>query len=140
MPERALVAVVDDDPTLATLLVDVLELGGFDTIVIGESADAPSRIGQVRPRVVLLDVRIEHRQLGWQIVEQLAADPCTASIPVVICTADEGFLREHASDLAVRGVPCLPKPFEIDDLIAAVSRAALGGLDDTAGSLPGAAT
>lgn len=124
MAKHGLVAVVDDDPTLATLMVDVLELGGFDTFVIDDPDDAHTRIRSARPLVALLDVRIERRQLGLQILEQLRADPQTATIPVVICTADEGFLREHAAELANRGIPCLAKPFEIDDLIAVVSRAA----------------
>lgn len=124
MAERALVAVVGDDPTLANLIVEVLDLGGFDTLVISNLAAAAARIATVRPAAVLLDVRIEHREDYWRIVEQIGADSRTAGIPVVICTADEGFLREHASGLAARGVPCLSKPFEIDDLIAVVVIAA----------------
>lgn len=124
MAKRALVAVVDDDPTLADLIGDVLDLGGFDTLIIDDPNDALANIRSAEPTVVLLDVRIERRRLGWQILEQLGSDPETGAIPVVVCTADEGFLREHADELATRGVPCLPKPFEIDDLIAVVSRAA----------------
>lgn len=139
MAMRALVAVVDDDPTLADLITEVLELGGFETHVISDPDAAFDRVALLRPAVVLLDLRIERRQAGWELLERLHHDPGTAAIPVIVCTADDGFLREHADDLAARGVPCLPKPFEIDDLIAAVSHAARHVTDGPEESCPGAA-
>lgn len=133
MARRALVAVVDDDQTLADLIVDVLDVGGFDAFVISDPETAVARVISVCPVVVLLDIQLKHSQLDWQIIEQLGADPRSSSIPVVVCTANVGFLAEHADELAARGVPCLPKPFEIDDLIAIIANAAgrfSGGRDD----------
>lgn len=139
MAERALVAVVGDDPTLANLIEEVLDLGGFDTLVIGNLAAAAARIAAIRPAAVLLDVRIEQRAACWRIIEQHGADSRTAGIPVVVCTADEGFLREHAGGLAARGVRCLSKPFEIDDLIAVVATATGRLPNGSNESRPGAA-
>jgi len=124
MAEPSLVVVVDDDQTLAGLITDVLEFAGFDSLVFDDPEMAVGQISTIRPAVVLLDVCISWRERAWQAIVQLCDDPKTTGIPLVVCTADDGFLREHAADLVARGIPYLPKPFEIDTLIDVVAGAA----------------
>ncbi|MCO5178077.1 MAG: response regulator [Thermomicrobiales bacterium] len=124
MAEPSLVVVVDDDQTLAGLITEVLEYAGFDSLVFDDPEIAVGQISGIRPAVVLLDVCISWRERGWDAIVQLCDNPLTSSIPLVVCTADDGFLREHAADLVDRGIPCLPKPFEIDNLIDVVAGAA----------------
>jgi len=132
MADPSLVVVIDDDQTLAGLITDVLEFAGFDSLVFDDPEMAVGQISTIRPAVVLLDVCIGWRERGWQAIVQLCDDPQTTGIPLVVCTADDGFLREHAADLVARGIPYLPKPFEIDTLIDVIAGAAHCGSGDSA--------
>lgn len=118
------VAVIGDDRTVANLIVEVLAQGGYDSVVFNDPDVAVAQLTQIRPAIIVLDVRIQHRRACWQLIKQIGEDPRLTSASIVVCTADDGFLNEHGGELAARGVPCLRKPFEIDDLIAAVARAA----------------
>lgn len=132
MTEPSLVVVVDDDRTLADLITEVLEYAGFGSLVFDDPEIAVGQISGIRPAVVLIDVCISWRERAWEAIVQLCDDPQTSDIPLVVCTADDGFMREHATDLVARGIPCLSKPFEIDNLIDLVAGAARWKSDDPA--------
>ena len=43
-------------------------------------------------------------------------------IPVILCTAALGDVREQESGLQDKGIPILYKPFDIDELLTIVKR------------------
>ncbi len=49
--------------------------------------------------------------------------PATASIPIIICTASEKAVREMEGYLVSKNVLVVYKPFELDDLLTAVTQA-----------------
>lgn len=75
---------------------------------------------ELRPRLILLDLHLPDLS-GEEVLRQLKADRATASVPVVILSADatpgrlERLLDEGAA-------ACLPKPLNVADLIAILDR------------------
>jgi CheY-like chemotaxis protein len=122
---RARIALVNDDTTFLELMRDLLEAEeGHEVLICKESGNAHRFVKEQRPDMVLLDIRMGGEERGWTILELLTLDPETSSIPVVVCSAALSNLRDHEPLLQKYGVGVLPKPFDLDALVAKV-RAAL---------------
>ncbi len=115
------IALVDDDPHILTLLDDLFSEEGYRTLAISAGADAFATIAHEAPDLVVLDLWLERQATGWDIYNRLRADDATAGIPVIICSADVGTLRERAAEIAARGDATIEKPFDIASLLALVS-------------------
>jgi PAS domain S-box-containing protein len=105
--ERPRLLVVDDDRDIIRLLYHRLRRDGYlvDTAVSG--AEALARISQTRPDLIVLDVLMPGMD-GYQVLEQLKADPVTADVPVVILS----IVGEQERGLALGAAEYLPKPLE----------------------------
>jgi DNA-binding NarL/FixJ family response regulator len=118
------VLIVDDDPMVRTGLRMILDLDAELTLA-GEAAngvEALQRIAELRPDVVLLDVRMPELD-GLGVLERLAARPDTPVV-VVLTTfhTDDYVLR--ALGLGARGF--LLKDTDPAEMIAAVKAAHRG--------------
>ena len=99
---------------------DLLEAEeGYEVLIRRESSNAYAFVKEQRPDMVLLDMRMDGEERGWSILELLTLDPETTSIPVV-CSAALTHLRDHEPLLRKYGVGVLPKPFDLDALVAKV--------------------
>jgi CheY-like chemotaxis protein len=116
-----LVAIVDDDVPCLGMISDLLHEEGYRTVCCATAREVLTILGPACPDLVILDLWMETRGGGWQILDRLRGDPRTATVPVLICTADHAslaMLKEQpgGSDCAI-----LTKPFNIEDLFAKVS-------------------
>ena len=122
-----LIAVVNDDTAFLDLMTELLGEEGYETVICKESRDVHKLVRTKQPALVILDVRMEHPETGWSILEMLQLDRATTRIPVIVCSADAQFLRAKEEHLRERGYDTLEKPFNLEDLLQKVE-AALGGL------------
>jgi CheY-like chemotaxis protein len=120
MPSRVLV--VDDTPALLDLVRDFLTAEGYEVATCLFSRQAYPMARQVRPRVILLDI-VMPEVSGWDVLEQLRADPQLRTVPIVICTAWAEQAAARMEELRQPDLWLLPKPFDADDLIATVGEA-----------------
>jgi CheY-like chemotaxis protein len=119
--------VIEDDVPILTLFGRSLELAGL-RVTSREAPDCePAEIASLAPDAVVLDLLFDpHRRrfgsadLGGPFLDRLKADPTTAAIPVVVCSADVPRLRRLAERMAHAGVVTLAKPCRPAELIAAV--------------------
>ena len=119
----ALVLIVDDSPTEQHVISRVLEKNGFETLVASDGEEAISIAQQNRPDLILMDVVMPGMN-GFQATRQLARNPLTASIPVVMITSKDQE-SDRAWGLRQGAVEYLMKPVADADLLAAV-RARIG--------------
>lgn len=111
------VLVVDDDPILVALLAEALAARGY-RVLAAVGAQALRLAQEACPALILLDLQMPQLD-GAEVFRRLRAEPATAAIPVVLMSADDR-LGGVAGALAVEDR--LPKPFDLDDLFAAVAR------------------
>lgn len=116
------VVVVDDDRAIVEVVCEVLEDEGIPTTGCPYGRRAHGCIRHKHPRVVLLDVQMPDVD-GIELFRQLRADPATRTLPVIFFTANAHKLQERLPNYAACGATLLPKPFDMDQLIDAVSRA-----------------
>ena len=72
-----------------------------------------------RPALILLDNRLPDAT-GGEVLRQLASSEATAAIPVVIISGDSAKTGDEL--LAIGASEFLPKPFDLDQLVAMIDR------------------
>ena len=120
MVSRPLIMVVNNDSIFLELMRELLADEGYAVEIAYEEKGAYERIRQQRPALVILDVRLEHPEAGWEIATLLRLNPDTAALPVIICSADTQFLKAKADQLRAQQCEVLEKPFVLDGLLAKV--------------------
>jgi DNA-binding response OmpR family regulator len=117
------VFIVDDDTEFLALMRALLASEGeFEVITHPRAEDAQPLIARVCPDLVVLDLVTNRQERGWALIEELRADGATARVPIVLCSAAVRSLDMRAGWLAERGIAVVAKPFELDDLMAAIWR------------------
>ncbi len=119
---RSLIAVVNDDAPFLELMEQLLEEEGYRVLPINEGDQAYQRIKKHRPELVILDIRLGTPDTGWLILETLRLDPALRNIPVIVCSAHLRALLEREEHLRAMGCECLPKPFDVDQLLMTVEK------------------
>ncbi|HYM82597.1 MAG TPA: response regulator [Candidatus Dormibacteraeota bacterium] len=106
--------VVDDDDRNRKLAVAVLESAGVRCLAAVDGAQAMTLAAAARPDVILMDLRLPDLD-GAEVTRRLAADPRTATIPVVALTATPlDPADDWAADAGFAGY--LVKPTDVDQL------------------------
>lgn len=77
-----------------------------------------------QPDVVLLDINLPDVS-GEEVLRQIRADPLTATIPVVVVSADANY-RQIQLLLEAGAVAYLTKPLDIHDLLSTVDELIAG--------------
>ena len=111
------ILIVDREPIIVDLLVEILTDAGYIAYTAPDGADARVAIARHRPALILLDVG-RPGMCGVELIAHVrAADP--AIIPIVVMTT----APRDAAPLLMLGVgECLAKPFDLDELLACVAR------------------
>ena len=112
------ILVIDDDPTILATVADALDLEGFPVVTATNGAEALEVLetDAKHPLVVLLDMRMPVLD-GWGFMRVVRERGLSVSVVVMTAAADA---RRWAREIGANGV--LAKPFELDELIAAVQR------------------
>jgi len=110
-----LVVCVDDDPEVLLLLKNHLEAEGFEFVGISDSRSAVASLKQHKPVLVTLDIMMPNKD-GWQILQELKADPELKDIPVVI----HSVVDNKALAVSLGAESYIVKPVEADKIISVV--------------------
>ncbi|HEX6540587.1 MAG TPA: response regulator [Ktedonobacterales bacterium] len=113
MPHAPTVLIVDDDPAIRKMLVEVLSLEGYPTETAVNGREALDLLARGGSRVVLLDLLMPVLD-GRGVMTELRGNPMERSRHKVILVSAITNL-ETARDLEPDGV--LPKPFTVDQLL-----------------------
>ena len=120
MTETSRLLVVEDDETIAEVLVDVLADEGYDVRRATDGAQALQMLQEWRPDVIILDLTTPVVD-GWTFrAEQLRLPAELARIPVIVLTG--AYVAEHQTDvLAAEAI--ISKPFDLGEVLEAIGRA-----------------
>jgi DNA-binding NtrC family response regulator len=110
-PEAPVLLVVDDDDDVRELVVEVLEAHGFG-VLQADNGDQALEILRVEPRIRLLFTDVLMPGISGTALAQ-AAMSLHPDLKVVLTS---GYMKGESRD----GLPLVPKPYRIGDLIATV--------------------
>jgi two-component system, sensor histidine kinase and response regulator len=112
------ILLVDDTPANLQLLSGILREQGYKLRPAPSGKLALRAARALPPDLILLDVRMPDMD-GYEVCEQLKADPALKEIPVIFLSAlSEATDKVRA--FAVGGVDYITKPFQLDEVIARV--------------------
>lgn len=114
MAHSPIVLIVDDDPAIRKMLVEVLTLEGYPTETATNGQEALDMLANSPSRIILLDLLMPVLD-GRGVMTQLVANPAARSMHKVVLVSAFGNL-ESARDLPVDGT--LPKPFTVVQLLS----------------------
>ena len=115
------ILIVEDDPAVATLLQDMVEDAGAQSV--GTITSALAAIGAaavIAPDIVLMDVRLHGAMDGVEATEVIRARRSAAVVIITGAGADPEIGKRLA---ALNGVETVYKPVIEGDLCAAILRA-----------------
>jgi DNA-binding response OmpR family regulator len=108
------ILIVDDDPTIRSVLEALLEDEGFMPVTAANGHEAVAIVRDNPPALVLMDLMMPVMN-GVEAARTLKSAPETANVPIIAMSA--GFiLRESIDDLLADSI--ISKPFDLDALIA----------------------
>jgi two-component system KDP operon response regulator KdpE len=110
------ILVVDDDEHFLEFMQVLLTGEGYDVLAAATVADAEASIRAGRPDVVICDLWMPDAP-PFALVDRLAG-----SIGIIVCTGAQDQAAEARTHLAGRRADVLLKPFDIDDLLACITR------------------
>ena len=121
MPAR--IMVVDDTQEILDLFEDLLTDEGYEVALCATNLPDMAEVERVAPDLIILDLVMGGEETGWQMLQKLRMKRSTARIPVILCTAAIRAAQEMEGYLKTKNVGLILKPFDIDELLAAVEAA-----------------
>lgn len=115
---KAYILVVEDDRDTRELVVKTLEGEGFKVKYAESLMMAKSSISKFQPDVVILDRGLPDGD-GLELCKHIKKDERTSEIPILFLTAKDTII-DKVVGLKMGGDDYLPKPFDLQELIARV--------------------
>jgi DNA-binding response OmpR family regulator len=114
---RTQILVVEDDPSAAAMLRELLESSGYHVWVASSGAQAKAMVDEMRPDLVILDLMLPDMD-GLVLCSELRSQ-AQRDIPIIVCS---GTSRRRDAILALRlgADDFVQKPFDIYDLEARI--------------------
>lgn len=112
---RPRILMIDDEPDNITLLKHVFQLTGFDVSGAFSGREALSKINEVKPNLILLDIMMPNMD-GWETYQQLRK---ICDLPVIVVSAAK------QTDFVVKALQMgvddyVTKPFDHAEIVARV--------------------
>ncbi len=118
------ILIVEDDPAIRRLVTMVLQRAHYEVQTASDGVEAVLKLGLHEFDVVILDLMMPNLD-GFAMLETFGReDPELLKKIIVTSAASPGVIRERMKAMPFE---VLPKPFDIQDLLAVVRRCVGGG-------------
>jgi putative two-component system response regulator len=114
------VLVIEDDAGILELYREVLQDEGCRVTAVTSPDLDPAAVASRNPDLVLLDLRFRYDACGVDWLGRLKASSETRHVPVLVCSADHRLLGRLHDQLLAWECGVLPKPFGLEEFLAAI--------------------
>ncbi|HEV8377187.1 MAG TPA: ATPase, T2SS/T4P/T4SS family [Candidatus Polarisedimenticolia bacterium] len=115
---KARILIVEDSPTVVTVVKYFLENEGFEVMVAADGLEGLNLARQSAPEIVVSDLNMPGMD-GIALVQELRADPRTKAAGIIMLTSEDS-VESEARGLAIGADDYLAKPVEPKRLAARV--------------------
>jgi two-component system sensor histidine kinase/response regulator len=116
---RGNILIVDDTSHIRTLLAHMLISQGHEVQAVNSGPEALETARETPFDLILLDIMMPDMD-GYEVCQQLKADPQTRDIPVIFISALER-VDDKVKAFGSGGVDYIPKPFQMKEVVARVT-------------------
>jgi len=117
-PVRARILLVDDDPLITDLVVDMLAMEGYDVETASDGLEALERLQGQRFDLIVTDLHMPKLD-GAAFYRELRERQAHPLRKIIFLSGTTGGSPEHKAVME-SGAPMLLKPFNVNDLIELV--------------------
>ncbi|MBD2294365.1 hybrid sensor histidine kinase/response regulator [Anabaena sphaerica FACHB-251] len=118
LPKNSTILVVDDNPVNLKVLGHTLNAAGYTVQMELNGLNVIQKVYDSSPNLILLDIMLPDIS-GFEICEQLQADPLTQGIPIIFMTALTDTM-DKVKGFSLGAVDYITKPFQKEELLARV--------------------
>jgi DNA-binding response OmpR family regulator len=115
------VVCVEDEPEIIDLIRLILGRKGFDLTGATGGLEGLEAVRRVKPDLVLLDLMMPDMD-GWEVYQQMKADPELKNIPVIVVTAKAQSIDKILGLHIAKVDDYVTKPFGPQELLQSVER------------------
>lgn len=117
-PPKADILVIDDTPDNLHLLSTILTERGYKVRSVTKGVTGLRGAQAAPPDLILLDINMPQMN-GYEVCQQLKAEPITQDIPVIFISALDDVL-DKVKAFSVGGVDYITKPFQVEEVLARI--------------------
>ncbi|MBM2824614.1 MAG: two-component system, OmpR family, alkaline phosphatase synthesis response regulator PhoP [Dehalococcoidales bacterium] len=114
------ILVVEDDPSSMKLVIDILQVSGYETIEATDGEQGVRLAKDNKPDLILMDIMMP-RMDGYTACTVIKSDQETRNIPIVFLTAVDYALNKRLGNM-VGGVGYITKPISLPALQKVLSQ------------------
>jgi two-component system response regulator VicR len=119
IPKR--VVCIEDEPEMIDLVRLILGRKGFSVIGANGGVEGLETVRREAPDLVLLDLMMPDMD-GWEVYQQMKADPTLREIPVVVVTAKAQSIDKVLGLHIAKVDDYITKPFGPQELLESVEK------------------
>lgn len=121
MPHKLPLLIIEDEPSVQVFLRTALERDGFLTVMAASGTEGLRLLQQQSFSGVISDMRTPGGVNGGDVHTWLASNRPELVARMLFITGD--IVNEETTEILKRtGVPCIEKPFRVQELLAAVKQ------------------
>jgi DNA-binding response OmpR family regulator len=122
MPDDQMrVVCIEDEPEMIDLVRLILGRKGFDVIGADGGIEGLEKVKTEKPDIVLLDLMMPDMD-GWEVYQQIKADPEIREIPIVVVTAKAQSIDKVLGLHIAKVDDYITKPFGPQELLESVEK------------------
>ncbi len=122
------ILVINHSPDILDLFQAVLEREGYTVTTQFFNQRSVEDVALAQPDVLICDYPAICEADAWAFVQVLKDTTTTTTIPLLVSTTSLTLVRDHQPWLTAHNIAVLPKPFQLDDLLAVLHRLAGNGV------------
>ena len=115
------VVCIEDEPEMIDLVRLILGRKGFELIGAMGGREGLETVRRVKPDLVLLDLMMPDID-GWEVYQQMKADPALKDIPVIVVTAKAQSIDKVLGLHIAKVDDYVTKPFGPQELLQSVEK------------------
>ena len=112
---------IEDEPEMIDLIKLILGRRGYDVHGATGGIEGARLVREILPDLVLLDLMMPDMD-GWEVYQQMKADPTTRNIPVIVVTAKAQNIDKVLGLHIAKVDDYIAKPFGPQELLDSVEK------------------
>ncbi|MBK7452388.1 MAG: response regulator [Anaerolineales bacterium] len=112
---------IEDEPEMIDLIKLILGRRGYDVYGATGGIEGARLVREILPDLVLLDLMMPDMD-GWEVYQQMKADPATRNIPVIVVTAKAQNIDKVLGLHIAKVDDYIAKPFGPQELLDSVEK------------------
>lgn len=120
IPHR--IAVFNHSPTNLRLFREILTKKGYEVFTFLQEMTSLNEVAHLKPDLIILAYIVGYQENELEVIRELRSLPATHRIPIIVCSTGARKLDEIGRYLNVSYLSLLPKPFNMNELVAIVAQ------------------